>query len=210
MTRRDDKSRHIEALPVDDFDEERPEMTVVETLDDGRVVLDDGRVGRFRRDGVFAESGGAAVPFGAGNTAAVTHGAWSDRLVSERARDVLADLQVACPWIMEADGMVLDTLIKAKVRHDEFDDVINEYFDGARRNDKGLTGAEAIPDRILQQVAREARHVMDACGKLGLTATDRAALMKDTSWARALAGKNGGMAQVGEQGRAIREERGRA
>ena len=166
------------------------------------VTLPDGRTGYRRADGTFSESHGAhpavsrgdAKPYESENTASVIHGGWSDRLVSEEASEVLAELIEihGAAWLMALDGVVVNVLVRAKVRHDRFDRRIDEFDDVCD-----------IPKSVLEQVSREARQVVDCCAKLGLTATDRAALMKDTGWAKVL----GGGPQLGEQGRAIREAR---
>lgn len=153
-----------------------------------------------------------AKPFGQGNTDAAKHGAYSDQLVSAGAQELLGQLLETLPWLHEADALTLDGLCRAKWRHDRVDQEIEGIITGEIRAHprKGFpdTGVQAVPERLWQQVSREARSIVEFCGKLGMTPVDRAALMKDTSWAHALNGGRG--PQLGEQGRALREARGRA
>lgn len=144
-----------------------------------------------------------------GNTLAVRHGGWSDRLASERAQTVLAQLLDLYPWLEEADVVTLDVLCKAKARYDAFDDYATAVMEGSRQAHprKGFpsTGVEAIPDRVLTAMARLENTIISAAGKLGLTATDRAQLFKDAGMARHFGGDR--IAQLVEKGRQVREER---
>ncbi|MDA8297417.1 MAG: hypothetical protein M0004_12675 [Actinomycetota bacterium] len=148
----------------------------------------------------------------AGNTLAVRHGAGSDRLVSERATTILADLADSYPWLVDADAIVLDVLVKAKIRMDALDGYITAIIEGSAkaypRKGQPETGIEAVPDKVWQQVSRESRTVVDAAAKLGLTATDRAQLLKDTGLARHFGGDR--IAALAEQGRSLRLAKGDA
>lgn len=147
-----------------------------------------------------------------GNTLAVRHGAGSDRLVSERATAILGELRESYPWLVDADALVLDVLVRAKVRLDALDAYITGVLDGTTtaypRKGQPETGIEAVPDRVWQQVSRESRTVVDAAAKLGLTATDRAQLLKDTGLARHFGGDR--IAALAERGRSLRLAKGDA
>ena len=138
------------------------------------------------------------------NKLAVRHGAHSQALVSERAAAVLAELLESYPWLTGADAMVLDVLVQAKVRFDAISGYISGVIEGTTKaysRTKGApqTGVEGVPESIWQQISRESRTIIDAAGKLGLTATDRAQLLKDTGLARHFAGERaGGLSEVGE------------
>jgi len=147
----------------------------------------------MRRDGTPAESHGdrrgysrgSAAP---GNTLAARSGARSERLVSEHAEEVLEELVELYPWLTTADGVALDVLVRAKARHDLLAAYIEDIVEGRRRSypRKGFpdTGIEAVPERVWQQISREARTVLDTASRLGLTAVDRAQLAKDLGLAR--------------------------
>ena len=148
-------------------------------------------------------------PYEPENKEAVTHGAYSTSLVSEGAKAVLAQMLEILPWLEECDGVVVDTLARSKWRHDRVADEIDGIIEGSKTAHprKGFpdTGVQAVPERLWQQVSREARTVMECAGKLGMTATDRAALAKDQSWAQALSA--GRVARLQGEGRALRQAR---
>lgn len=150
-----------------------------------------------------------AQPYEPGNVEAATHGAYSTSLVSEGAKAVLAQMLEILPWLEECDGIVVDTLARSKWRHDRVADEIDGIIEGSTTAHprKGFpdTGVQAVPERLWQQVSREARTVMECAGKLGMTATDRAALAKDQSWAQALSA--GRVARLAGEGRALRTAR---
>ncbi|MDA8289954.1 MAG: hypothetical protein M0014_16185 [Actinomycetota bacterium] len=142
-----------------------------------------------------------------GNLLAVRHGARSERLVSERAAQVLDELRETYAWLIDADVVVLDVLCRAKARHDALADYVEGVIEGTveayPRKGFPQTGIEAVPDRTWQQLSRETRTIIDAAAKLGFTATDRAQLMKDTGMARHFGGER--VAQLVERGRQLRE-----
>jgi hypothetical protein len=146
-------------------------------------------------------------PFQEGNTIAVRHGAWSDRLASQRAQGVLAELVERYPWIEDADVVVLDVLVKAKARYDALDEYAAAVIEGDReaypRKGSPLTGPEAVPDKVLTALARLENTIIQAAGKLGLTATDRAQLFKDAGMAKHFGGDP--IAKLVERGRQLRE-----
>lgn len=139
-----------------------------------------------------------APEVGAPNLTTVTHGARSPVLVSQDAEEMIERFRetMGMLWIEQCDGLVLDTLIRAVARWKRIDDHIAD------------TDIMDVPDRLWQQVDREQRHIVSAAGKLGLTSVDRAALMKDGAWAKALAARSRGP-QLGERGRAMRAAQGR-
>lgn len=160
------------------------------------VTLKDGRTGYIRKDGTFAPHTEPGQP---GNMLAVTHGAYSPRLINEDAEMLLAELveEHGAVWLHSLDAIVLHNLTRSKARHDRIDARIDSYDD-----------VEDVPRTLWEQVSREARQINDCCSKLGFTATDRATLMKDASWAKALQSREG--QQLGQRGRELREARGRA
>lgn len=144
-----------------------------------------------------------------GNLLAVRHGAGSERLVSAKAAEVLAELMASYPWLEEVDGVVLDTLVRAKARHDLLADYIDRVIEGTAeaypRKGRPTTGIEAVPDVVWQQVSREARTVLDAASRLGFTPRDRAELFRDAGMAAHYGGER--VAQLGERGSQIRARR---
>ena len=65
------------------------------------------------------------------------------------------------------------------------------------------TGPEAVPDKVLTALARLENTIIQAAGKLGLTATDRAQLFKDAGMAKHFGGDP--IAKFVEKGRQLRE-----
>ena len=146
-----------------------------------------------RRDRTVTRSEGAARGYKWAdatprNTLAVRHGAGSESLVSAKADAVLQELMDEYPWLIEADGVIVDVFVRAKVRFNVLSDYIDDILNGRReaypRKGYPTTGVEAVPDRVWQQVSREARTILDVGAQLGLSPLSRATLMKDTSLAR--------------------------
>lgn len=142
-----------------------------------------------------------------GNRLAVRHGARSPSIVSERAEAVLAELRQQYPWLQDVDAPVLDVLVRAKARHDLLDDYVSAVLEGTTqafpRKGSPRTGVEAVPDRVWQQLSREARTVLDAAAKLGFAPSERAGLLKDAGMAVHFGGQR--IAALVEQGRQVRE-----
>lgn len=141
-------------------------------------------------------------PFEEGNVLSVRSGVQSTRLVSEDAERIMAKLQEDIPWLAERHGIVLDVLVKAKVRYDRVDAYIDGLMDETITNRDGNTGIEAIPEKILRYLSTAENTIISACSKLGLTATDEAVLMKDVSWAKAL--QRGRASELAARGAALR------
>lgn len=146
-----------------------------------------------------------------GNTLAARHGARSEKLVSERAQAVLAELMTQYPWLEEADGVVLDTLCRAKARFDMLDSYATDVIEGTReaypRKGFPQTGVEAVPPQVWTALARSENTIISAAGKLGMTATDRAQLFKDAGIARHYG--SGSLATFAAKGRKLRQLRSR-
>lgn len=147
-----------------------------------------------------------AEPYQPGNTAALRHGANSERLVSERAKQVLAELIERWPWLEQADGVLVDVMVKAKVRYDALDEYAAGVIEGTTeaypRKGYPTVGVEAVPDRVWTALARQERSVIDAASKLGLAPVDRAQLFKDAGMARHF-GRDG-VTELAQRGRQLR------
>ncbi len=150
---------------------------------------------------------GPGRPVEQGNQLAVRHGAHASTLVSERAEALLSELRQQYPWLEGVDAPALDVLVAAKCRHDLLADYISDVIDGTRpaypRKGFPGTGVEAVPDRVWQQLSREARTVLDASSKLGFTPTERAQLLRDVGVARHYGADR--IAALVERGRQVRE-----
>lgn len=150
------------------------------------------------KDGTEHESWGTftnrAPEFGAGNTVAVRHGTRSDRLVSERAERLLAELSSQWPWLADADALTVDVLLKSKVRYDALDEYVAGVIEGTREaypvKGRPRTGVEAVPDRVWLALARNERSVLEAAAKLGLNPVERAQLVKDARLGQYYAAQN--------------------
>lgn len=169
-----------------------------------------------RKDGSIARTEGPARGYKwadatPGNALAVRHGAFSDRLVSQRAQELLAELLEQHPWLNNADGVVLDVLVRAKVRYDALDEYATDVIEGRRqaypRKGYPSTGIEAVPDRVWQSLQRQENIIIQAAGKLGFSAADRASLYRDAGMAFHFGGES--LTSLAGQGRKLRQLRGR-
>ena len=134
-------------------------------------------------------------PYEAGNTASVRHGVFSERLVSQRAAEILARLRDTedCKWLSEVDSLQIDTWLKARARYE----MASEWIDAR--------GLDEVPDRMLRFITAQERNLMRLTQDLGLDPTGRYKLLKDVGWARHLAGDRVG--ELARQGREIRRGR---
>ena len=102
---------------------------------------------------------------------------------------------------------MLDVLRRSKARYDVLSNYVDNILEGRQksypREKAPRTGVEGVPTRIWEQLAREARVILEAAGKLGLTAIDRGALARDSSVARHFTQK--GLRDLMEQGRESRD-----
>ena len=167
-----------------------------------------------RKDGTVAHSEGPARNYKwadatPANRLAVRHGAHSEALVSERAAALLAGLVERWPWLEDCDAVVVDVLCRAKARYEALDEYAAAVISGEKRAypRQGYpdTGVEAVPDRVWQSLQRQENIILQASAKLGFTAVDRAAILRDTGVAKHLAG--GRAARLSEVGEAIRARR---
>lgn len=165
------------------------------------------RKGQFRNDLIDGVPGWKVrrPDFEPGNALAVKSGAFSARLVSEDAERIAEHLAELMPWLGPHHLVVLDVLCKAKARYDRADTYANDLMDEVTTTQKGETGIEAVPDRIWKLLISQENTIINACAKLGMTATDQAMLMKDASWAKALsAGRAEALASEGARLRQLR------
>ncbi|MGA8724817.1 MAG: hypothetical protein WB565_07225 [Acidimicrobiales bacterium] len=100
-------------------------------------------------------------------------------------------------WLEECDANVLYTMVRAMVRFRRIDEYIENHE------------IDEIKPYIWQQVSRESNEIRDSARALAFSSVDRAALMKDGAWARALRARTSGP-RLGERGAALRAERGRS
>ncbi len=145
-------------------------------------------------------------PFQKDNELAVKSGVYSTRLVSEDAERIAEQLADLMPWLGPHHLVILDVLCKAKARYDRADSYANDLMDEVTTNKNGDTGIEAVPQRIWNLLISQENTIINACAKLGMTATDQAMLMKDASWARALSqGRAESLAAEGARLRQLRK-----
>lgn len=135
------------------------------------------------------------------NTLGVKSGVFSERLVSADAKAVHDELVAALPWLIDQDAVVLDVLCHAKARYDRANTYADSICDG-EVSVGDSTGIGAVPERIWRVIDRAEDKIISSCSKLGMTPLDRAVLMRDTSWARALQRRGG--EQLAEEGARLR------
>lgn len=138
-------------------------------------------------------------PYEPGNLAAVKHGAYSERIVNERALDVLRRLQETddCKWLADVDAVQLDTWLKARARYELLDEGIWRVA--------GERGIEEVPDRLLRSMTAQERNLMSLTQDLGLDPTGRARLLKDLGLAKQFMRE--GAQRLAEKGSEIRRLR---
>lgn len=140
-------------------------------------------------------------PFPKGHLDTVKHGAYSKSMVSQRAQELLADLQTqGCAWLTEFDAMQLDLLLQAKARYDLFRQGMDDDIENM-----GL--ADALERKKVEHLLGQERNLMKVIQDLGLDPTGRARLLKDLGLAKEYARQ--GARDLADRGAAVRRERGR-
>jgi len=144
------------------------------------------------------------APFTAGNEVAVRHGAFSRRLIADRSVEVRADLLDRCPWIVDrVDDEALDRYARAEARAR----LLNEYIEAKVE----VEGVEAVRPYLWTEAARSDANAQKFAQDLGLDPAGRSRIARDISLARRLFDpKDGRLAELGGQGRKLRQLRGRA
>lgn len=133
--------------------------------------------------------------------------------MGERAAGLLAELREEYPWLEQADGVLVDLLVRSAARVQ----MLSEYVDGVVSGEREAyprrgfptTGVEAVPERVWLALAQAERNVALAAGKLGFAPADRAKLFRDAGMARSLelaAGREA-VRQLAERGRRLRAAR---
>ena len=137
--------------------------------------------------------------FTAGNTAAVRHGAFSDRMVSARSAVVHAELVEACPWVIDTDAVAVDTWCRVRARFL----MLSEYVETVVEQG----GVGDVRPYLWSELARCETNLMKATESLGLDPAGRGKLARDLGMAQHFG--RPGLAELGGQGRKLRQLRGR-
>ena len=113
-------------------------------------------------------------PFEAGNEAAVTHGARSERLVAKRAAELHPALVEAAPWLdrPEFTGAVA-RYERAEVRAR----LLHAHLSKTALAD----GIASVPDSLWKNLHAAERLAAQLAGRLGLDPASRAQLAKDSA-----------------------------
>lgn len=119
-----------------------------------------------------------AQPYQPGNLAAVKHGAYSPRLVEQRASELLAQLRDTedCRWLTDVDAIQLNTWLKSRALYEL-------AYEGVQRIAE-REGIEHVSGHLLAFAATQERNYTRITQDLGLDPTGRAKLLKDLGIAK--------------------------
>ncbi len=119
-----------------------------------------------------------AQPYEPGNLAAVKHGAYSPRLVEQRAVELLAQLRDTedCKWLTDVDAIQLDTWLKSRALYELAHEAVLRIAE-----EKGM---ENVNGHLLAFAATQERNYTRITQDLGLDPTGRAKLLKDLGIAK--------------------------
>lgn len=135
-------------------------------------------------------------PFGPGNVAAVRSGAFSRRLVSERAAQLHAELMERCPWLVETDAVTVDSLCRARARLLMLDEHISKLVEEG--------GVAAVRPYLWSEASRAEANVAKFEADLGLSPAGRGRLARDLGQAAYFGEKaNTDLAALGHRGRKV-------
>ena len=147
--------------------------------------------------------------FRPGNTVSVRSGAWSERHVSAAAAELRVFLLETRPELAQ-DIFVpaLDNFTRALGRMRLLDDYVEKKMDAAETLEEGV---ESIPQRVWEAVERAARNAQTFGSNCGLDAAGYSKVLRDLGLAESTRRQmvRGDAKQLGEEGRALREARGR-
>lgn len=145
-----------------------------------------------------------AQPYQPGNLEAVRHGAFSPRLVEQRASELLAQLRDTedCKWLTDVDAIQLDTWLKSRARYE----LLNEYITSMIDQFGVEAGVEKVSMKVWTTVTAQERNLVRLTQDLGLDPTGRAKLLKDLGLAKQFMRE--GAQKLAAQGSEIRRQRG--
>jgi hypothetical protein len=141
-------------------------------------------------------------PFEKGNTKALKHGFASKLAVSEKAKEVHAELMEACPFIIDCDIVVVDLLCTSKARYDMIVDHLDDCMEGNVISKFG-EGILAFPPYLWAPLNTLEKNIADIANRLGLDPTGRMGIFKNFGAAMYLGART--PRDVAAEGRAIRE-----
>ncbi len=155
-----------------------------------------------------------AQPFQVGNTAALRSGvrATTSRVLDARAAQVRAEMEVLAethPWAATAHPSVVELFCKAVAKMRMINDYIDSVVEGDREafpsRDRPSTGIEAVPPYLWTEATRAEAQATKLAERLGLDPKGQAELMKDSAWAKRLAGAS--LDELMAAGRRVRTSR---
>lgn len=147
-------------------------------------------------------------PFGAGNTMAVTHGAYSERNIAETAEEIRGELLERFDFL--ADPMfqtAIERYLRPAARARRLNAWVEAVMDGeieARPERKGgaTTGVDAIPQRVWQALNQAETAAQKFAQDCGLDPIGFARIAKELGWAKQLSGQK--VADLASKGRELR------
>ncbi len=171
--------------------------------------------GKRRRDGTPTSDrqdarGYSWPPFEPGNTVSVRHGGFSDRLVSERAKQVRALLFENYPYL--ADDVFAEALerycraeARAQMLHEWIMAVVEGSVEVAPRNGRPRTGVEAVPPYLWSEASRAEANAQKFGQDIGLDPIGHVRIARDLGLVARLRGQpGGGVEALARKGNALR------
>lgn len=152
-----------------------------------------------------AERGYSWPPFENGNAVAVKHGAFSDRVIDERAKDVLAKLEEIAPHLAQP---LFDAALRRYLRVEARALLVSDHIFKVVEE----SGVEAVRPYLWDVATRADTLAQKAAQDLGLDPAGHARISRDLGMAqiaRQQVQRGSGGPALGEKGRAIRIAKGR-
>ena len=119
---------------------------------------------------------------GPGNLNNLRHGAFSERVLSERSVDIADALFECAPWLLDSDAAGIEHYCRAEARARLLDEFAWSIVEG-RVSVGGRVGVIAVPPYIWREITGAENNAMRAATSLGLNTEGRLKIAKDAGFA---------------------------
>ena len=136
-----------------------------------------------------------------GHMKSVRHGAFSERVLSERSVEVADALFETCPWLLDSDAAGIEQYCRAEARARLLDEYAWSIVEGKVSVDR-RTGVAAVPAYIWREITGAENNAMRAATSIGLNTMGRLDIMKNAGMAHHFGGSR--LGELISRGKSLR------
>ena len=158
----------------------------------------------------WGPANGLHAPFAPGHTAAVRHGAASDRIVKDRVPEIIAQLVAMYPMAMDLPTHIIERWVLVEARLSLMYEYMMKVATGEatiHRERDHECGIECVPPHILSEIAKAEQSSLNYAKTCGMTIESWAGIAKNMGFARHFGTTK--VDDLAAEGKRIREAQGR-